>query len=306
MTYYTDLKKKIRRTIIGTAFNISEVKSTQLAYFLIFKRKINLENPKDFNEKIQWLKLFWQDPLVLQGADKYRVREILQKNNLEEILIPLYGVYSNADEIDWDRLPQKFIIKTNNASGTNLIVQDKSTINKSKIIKQLNRWIKINFSYHALEPQYQSIVPKIIVEKLLEDNGNLIDYRFFCFNGEPKFLYVSVDGEFDENGVSDKIVRKIYLDFEWNELPYGNENLKKLDKLPTKPSNLDEMLSIAKKLSRDIPFVRVDLYNLNGKIYFGEMTFTPSSGFANYYSKETLITLGDLLELPKVKKFGYK
>lgn len=297
-----------KRNFKKTIFKFSPVLATKLIYSHKFKTKLNLKEPIDFNEKIQWLKLFWQDKNIVTCADKFKVRDFVKDRVGEEFLIPLISEFDSTNHIEWDILPESFIIKTNNSSGTNIVVKDKKSIDIEKYTKKIDNWLDQDFSLHTFEPQYKFMKPKIIIEKLLGKGEPLLDYRFFCFNGKPIFLYLSIDGDYDSNGYSNKKVRKIYLDFEWNVLDYGNDKLAKisLEDIPNRPDNLNEMIEVSKKLSEGFPFVRVDLYNVNGKIYFGEMTFTPSGGLADYYNKETLIKLGNLIQLPSEKKRGFK
>jgi len=299
------LKRRLRGEMFAPFMAISPKLATQIAYFLKFKKCLNLTSPCNFNEKIQWLKLNYQTQYVLQAADKVAVRDILIRKGLEEYLTPALGIYNSPSEINWDILPQKFVIKTNNASGTNILVRDKEKVNRDFIIKQLGIWLRTNFSNYALEPQYSKMKPQILIEEYLESDGPLYDYRFFCFNGNPEFLYVSVDGELNEEGFSDKQARKGYFDFDFKRLYLMKEESEEFDSI-TKPSNFETMIEIARKLSEGIPFVRVDLYNVEGKIRFGEMTFTPTSGFADYYKDEVLVQLGEKIILPPTSIRGYQ
>src|SRR5690625_4768072 len=168
----------------------------ELQYFIKTGRKLNLKNPKRFTEKLQWYKLFYRDPLMTKCADKYQVREYVKERGHGDILIPNYGVYSNAREIDFESLPDKFILKTNNSSKTNIICKDKSTLNIGETIKVLNSWINKRPVHLGREWAYYDIEPKIICEKLLIDESNntgeLNDYKFFCFNGQAEYIWVDV------------------------------------------------------------------------------------------------------------------
>lgn len=283
---------------------ISPKLATEVAYFVKFKKKLNLKNPYNFNEKIQWLKLNYQTRFILLAADKVRVEDILREKKLEGIMIPRIGVYESVNQIPWEALPEKFVIKTNNASGTNIIVKNKEQSDIKKIKKQLQKWLKTNYSNYALEPQYQYMKPLILIEHLIESEEPLKDYRIFCFNGKPEFLYVSIDGEIDCDGFSNKIARKGYFDLEFNKLNFLKKETHEFDNI-TMPPNFNNMLEMSEKLSEGIPFVRVDFYNIDGVIYFGELTFTPSSGFTNYYKEEVLNELGCKIKLPTqaIKKY---
>lgn len=299
------IKKRIRGIFLSPFMQISPEIATKMTYFLKFKKRLNLKNPIDFNEKIQWLKLNYQIESILVASDKVKVEQILVEKNLSEYLIKRIGVFHSVKEIDWNQLPNQFVIKTNNASGTNIIIHDKKEVKINRIEKQLKKWLRINFSNYALEPQYQEMEPLILVEELIKTTEPLKDYRFFCFNGKVEFLYVSIDGEINSEGFSDKKVRKGYFDLNFNKLDFLKVNTTEFDNVK-KPNNFFQMIKIAEILSEKIPFVRVDLYNVNGQIYFGEMTFTPSSGFTDYYKDEVLLELGEKIELPRKKVKGYK
>lgn len=302
------MKKKIRNKLAKFLMDHSQYIGTKLIYRKRFGKKLDLSNPRDFNEKILWLKLFWQKKIVVETVDKYLVRKYIQKNGYNEILIPLYDIYDNENQISFEKLPNEFVLKTNNGNSTTLIVKNKELIDTSKIKEQLSYWRKENFSLAALEPQYEKIPFKILAEQLINSDSVLYDYKFFCFNGAPQFLYVGIDGVLRDDGVLEKKTRKIYFDLDWNQMDVLNnkEDLLKEEEIPLQPRNFEEMIKIAGKLSTDIPFVRVDLYNVKGKIFFGEMTYTPTAGMAKYYKPDFLKRMGSLIELPNKKFYGYK
>lgn len=257
-------------------------------------RELNLENPKTFNEKIQWLKLYDNSPLKTKLADKYLVREWIKENLDEEYLIPLLGVYDSFDEIDFDRFPDKFVLKANHGCAWNIIVKDKQKFDKKKAKKKFDKWMKRNYALKAgFEMQYKDIPPKIIAEAFIQDSkGELNDYKVLCFNGEPKFIWI------DQGRFSNR-TENIY-DTKWNLQPFllTYENSK--EEVPP-PENLETMIEFARKLSRDFALVRVDFYNVDGKIYFGEMTFTSASGVDVFKPAEYDLKLGEMLKLPKSK-----
>lgn len=257
-------------------------------------RELNLENPKSFNEKIQWLKLYDNSPLKTKLADKYLVREWIKENLGEEYLIPLLGVYDSFDEIDFDKLPDKFVLKANHGCAWNIIVKDKQKFDKKKAKKKFDKWMKRNYALKAgFEMQYKDIPPKIVAEAFIQDSkGELNDYKVLCFNGEPKFIWI------DQGRFSNR-TENIY-DTEWNLQPFllTYENSK--EEVPP-PKNLETMIEFARKLSKDFALVRVDFYNVDGKIYFGEMTFTSASGVDVFKPAEYDLKLGEMLELPKSK-----
>ena len=257
-------------------------------------KNLNLENPKTFNEKIQWLKLYDNSPLKTKLADKYLVREWIEEQIGSKYLIPLLGVWNNFDEIDFDKLPEKFVLKANHGSHWNIIVKDKSKLDKSKAKKKFDKWMARDYTFKAgLELQYRGIKPKIIAEKFIEDtNGELNDYKIMCFNGEPKFVWVDC-GRYSNH------TKNIY-DLDWNLQPF--KMTYPISKTPiARPENLDKMIELAKILCKDFAFVRVDFYNVDGKIYFGEMTFTSMSGTDKFEPEKYDLELGNMLTLPEKK-----
>ena len=229
------------------------------AYILITgyiktKRIPNLKNPITFYDKMQYLKINKYFREYSKYVDKYRVREYVASEIGEEYLVPLLGVYSSFEEIDFEVLPEQFVLKTNHSCGRNIICKNKEEINKIKFKKKLDKWLKENFYYRFREIQYKDIKPLIICEKYLQDkSGSLIDYKFICSNGDPKYIQIDVD-RYGHH-------RQKYYDLDWKELnwSYGFDKYnEKIDK----PENIDEMLEIARKLSRKFQFVRVDLYSV--------------------------------------------
>lgn len=278
--------------IISILVRLSPVLASKILFRLKTGKILNLENPRDFNEKLQWLKLYWRHPLVSKCADKYEVREYIKSCGCEEILNQLYGVYEDAREIDWDQLPEKFVLKATHGCGWNIICNDKSKLDKEKAKKQLNQWLKVDLSLHAAELHYGKIKPKIISERYIETDAGFfpIDYKVFCFNGEPKVVRVTTD-----RGSGFKLS---HLNLNWEELDIEKKEVKN-EKIPKKPACYNQMLDYAKKLSAPFPFVRVDFYDFQGKPIFGEMTFTPSACMATYFTEKGLKILGDMLELPE-------
>lgn len=256
---------------------------------------LNLYDPKTFNEKIQWLKLYDSTPIKTRLADKYLVRDWVKEKIGEEYLIPLLGVWDKFDDIDFDKLPDRFVLKCNHGCAYNIIVKDKSKFNKKEARKKINKWMKENFAYkHGLEIHYKDIIPKIIAESYIEDsNKELNDYKFLCFNGKPEFIWID-QGRFDDH-------RRNLYNTKWELQPFliTWKNTKK-EILP--PENLEKMVELAKILSKDLNLVRVDFYNVDGKIYFGEMTFTSGSGTEEFIPSKYNRILGDMLELPSKEK----
>ena len=262
---------RVMRKIIST---INIELSTKIMYRAFVHKKLNLDNPTTFNEKLCWLKLreFPNNDQVIRCADKYSVRGYIKKKGYEELLVRLLAVWNKAEDIDWDTLPDKFVLKCTHGCAYNIICTDKSKLDKRKTCVQLNKWLKEDFGLVSGEPHYSKIPRRIICEEFLE--GELKDYKFFCFNGVPRFYYVAVtpEGDFHNN---------MRCDFFWPNgvlADFYRLDHKRFDRLPEVPDNLGQMLEISKDLSEEFPFVRVDLMNVNGKLYFSELTFTPSAG----------------------------
>lgn len=248
---------------------------------------------KTYNEKIQWVKLFDNDPLKTTLSDKYLVRSWIENNIGEQYLIPLLGVWDNFDEINFEKLPDKFVLKTNNGSGTNLIVKDKNHIDKNEAKRKFDRWMKTNFAFFGFEMHYKDIEPKIIAEKYIEDiNGELKDYKFLCFDGNVHFCWI------DSNRFTDH--RRNVYNLDWELQEWTQHKYKNTDHPISKPDNFDLMVDLARRLCQGFSHVRVDLYNVNGKVYFGEMTFTNGSGFEKINPYEYNLMLGELWKIQKV------
>ena len=248
-----------------------------------------------YTEKMQWSKLYDKNPLKTTLSDKYAVRDWIEGKIGSEYLIPLLGVWNNFDEIDFSKLPTQFVLKTNHASGTNIIVHDKEKLDLDEAEKFFEKALKKNqtFSF-GFQLHYDDIEPKIIAEELIQDSeGQLNDYKFICFDGEVHYCWVDV-------GRNTNHKRNVYdLDWnlqDWNQHTYANTDME----LP-RPKNYDLMIDLAKELCQGFSHVRVDLYNVDGKIYFGEMTFTNGSGFELIHPHSANLHLGSLWDLP-IKK----
>lgn len=259
-----------------------------------YHKFINFKNPRYFGEKIQYLKLKGNLENLSDFVDKYEVRKFVDNKIKTNILIPLLGVYNNANEIKFDELPKSFVLKINNGSGFNIIVKDKEQIDRKKICKTLNKWLLIDYSKIKKEPQYKNVKRKIIIEKFITDNNDeLLDYKFFCFNGKIEFIEVDFD-RFDNHKMN-------FYDSNWNLLELKKGNYQNYTKKVNIPKNFNIMKEYAEKLSKDFNFVRVDLYNVNGKIYFGELTFTPASGLTPFKPIDRDLEIASKIKLP-IKK----
>lgn len=256
-----------------------------------FGEKINLKSPRKFSEKLMWLNLYWKDDKKVICTDKYEVRNYVKEKIGEKYLNQLYGVYNTAEEIQWDKLPERFVLKATHGSGTNIICKDKSKLDKQESVEILNKWLKTNYALEYAELHYSKVKPRIICEKFIEtENGGFpIDYKIYCFNGKPKLTLVCLERATGKT-------RLAYFDNDWQPLNYNING--KVDKLIAQPVCFKEMLEVAQKLSEGIPFVRVDLYEFKGQVLFGEMTFTPRGCLNTNIVEEAQMILGEYLELP--------
>ena len=259
-------------------------------------KKLNIDNPQTFCEKLQWLKLYNRKPEYTQMVDKYAVKEYVANIIGEEYIIPTIGVWDRVDDIDWDVLPNQFVLKCTHDSGGLIICKDKSTLDIKKAIRKLKKSMKRDYFYENREWPYKNVKHRIIAEQYMEVEGqeDLTDYKFFCFNGEPKYCQVIRDRNTKET--------IDFYDMEWNHMPFvGLNPIVKNGETPVaEPICIENMICICKKLSRNIPFSRIDLYVINGKEYFGETTFYPKSGMGVFSPNEWDYILGDLIKLPQI------
>jgi len=261
-------------------------------------KKLDLKNPKEFNEKLQWMKLYFHPTILTQLACKYNVRSYVEAKIGKEYLNELYGVYENTSEVDFSKLPKQFILKGVHGCGLNLIVKDKDKLDIDEARKKMNKWLNhSHYSTKGYEWAYKNIKPLIICEKFLEqgDQPSLVDYKIYCFNGRARFIGVYMDRV---NGV-----KKGFYDLDFNKLPFTNTVFKKNDIYEAiEPENLSEMIVLAEKLADRLPFVRVDFYSIKDKIIFGEMTFYPTDGKKDFKPEKYNRIIGDYLTLPKIPK----
>jgi hypothetical protein len=294
-----NLKRKIYKKICGINGKFFPVLHSRILFYASQHKRLNLKNPATFNEKLMWLKInnYYNNSTVWRCADKYLVRDYAKKCGVEEKFLPkLLGVYNNANEIDFKKLPNKFALKCSHGCGFNIICTDKNKLDIEKTRKQLNKWLKTKFGYESAENYYTHIKPCIICEKFIESIGDEWppDYKIYCFNGIPKFLLVTSERD------SGKL-RLNWYDFDWNELSYGHEKNRSKKNL-AKPTSLPKMIKIAEKVSKDFPFVRVDFYEYNSKPIMGEMTFTPAANIATYYNEYAQKELGKMLNIKREEK----
>lgn len=266
--------------------------------FFRFKNRVgywpHLNHPRTFNEKLQWLKLNDRHAEYTQMVDKIDAKKYVASIIGDKYIIPTLGVWNSVDEIEWDKLPNQFVIKVSSDSGGIVVCKDKQTLDIEKAKEKLtNGWGK-NYYVHNKEYPYRDLTPRIIAEEYKEDESGyeLRDYKIFCFNGEPKILFVASDRQ-----KATEDTKFDFFDLNWNHLPFTNGHPNSKEHI-AKPKNFEEMLEIAKKLSVGIPQVRIDLYNCNGKIYFGEITFFHWSGMTSFDPVEWDFKLGKMIKLP--------
>ncbi|HHU27714.1 TPA: hypothetical protein GXZ54_00965 [bacterium] len=268
----------------------------KIEYRIKCKRKLNLKYPKRFSEKIQWYKLNYKTPLMTRLVAKDTVRDYVEERGLKHILNEVYGIYENVDHINFDILPNEFVIKLNTGSGLNIIVKDKKELNINEVKRTLRKWLKVKPWIFGSEWAYKKVKPKIVIEKYLEELTieGISDYKFFSFDGEIEYLYV-----YNINQFGEKVSSVFNINFE-NTGFYRN-GYKPIEGKLKKPDNFDEMIEYARILSKGIPHVRVDLYNIKGKILFGEMTFYSRGGYNNFIPDEFDYILGSKFQLSTLK-----
>lgn len=266
---------------------------SKLYSIILLGRIVNLDNPQTFNEKIQWLKIykFPKDPLIIQCADKYRVKEYLNEKSLGDREVPLLGVWEKTEDVPWEALPNSFVLKCNHGCAYNIVVRNKKLANRIEIFKQLNEWLKEDFGRFNVEPHYSHIKKRLILcEEFLGDK--ITDYKFFCFNGLPKFMYVSTDL------IHDREAEIGFFNLDGSKMAMKRNDYKDLESVKL-PSKYDQMLSDAKKLCEGFEFVRVDFFVLPQKYYFAEMTFTPGGGMIPFNPREYDFKIGCMLNIKK-------
>ena len=261
---------------------------TKIRFFYVAKKRLDLKNPKDFNEKIIYLMLNEFGKKETECADKFLVRKYVEKKGLKENLVKLYAKFDSVDEINFEKLPKEYVLKTNHGCGCTIIKREDENIDINRVRYELKKSLKRNYAKENFEYHYEKIKPCIICEEYLKDGNKTspIDYKFFCFNGRAKFILVC--GNRFEN------VQKVYYDLNWKKEGYTKiEQSGDFDK----PQNFEEMIKISERLAEDFKFVRVDLYNIKGRIYFGELTFTPRGGINNTIKENYLEEWGKLINL---------
>ncbi|WP_094766691.1 ATP-grasp fold amidoligase family protein [Pseudozobellia thermophila] len=267
----------------------------KIYYEYYFNKKLDLHNPITFNEKIQWLKVFYRPKILNQLVDKFEVRSYVSEKVGQEYLNELLALASSSDQIDFDKLPDQFVVKATHGCNSNLVVTDKRTLNVLKAKLLFKKWLSRNQYYRGgLEWAYKDIQPRLIVERFIEQKNqcSLNDYKFYCFNGTPTYVQVDMDR-------GQEHLRSFY-NMDWELQPFNKGCFHKWKDICPKPANFNTMIEIATKLSVGFPFVRVDLYNVEGKTIFGEMTFYPGDGRQPFTPPEFDEHMGKLIRLPKI------
>lgn len=288
------IKRKYYKIYINLLkfFKVGDEKISIYQYFLKNNVKPDLVNPKEFMEKTLWLKLNYYKESYGKYADKYEVRNYVKNKIGEKYLNEIYGVYDSVSEIDFNQLPKQFVLKGTHGSGYNIIVPNKTELNIEKTKKKLNQFLSENYYYKFREKIYKDLKPRILAEKYISeiDSDALIDYKFHCFHGEPKYVFVQKN--------KSKNIEKCFFDLDWNRMlpeiytpAFHESNFKK-------PENFEEMIQVARKLSEGFIFLRVDLYSINNKIIFGELTFFSNGGLIRSSIERFNKEFGDLMRLP--------
>lgn len=269
----------------------SPEKLVKYIYKRYHQKELNLENPQTFNEKLNWLKLYWYDEQAIKGSDKLLVRKFVEEKGLGHLLNELYAVYDEADDINPDALPEKFVLKCTHDSGHYVLCADKREIDWKQVKRRFKRWLNMDYCYMSGEWPYHTETPKIICEKFLEDTnlGEIVDYKFFCFNGKPEMIFFASGRK--------KHAKADFYDLDWNLLPF-RWIYEPSGKTFPKPSNLGEMIKYAGILSQGFPFVRVDFYEVQGKVIFGELTFFHGGGCGWFKPEKIDYELGEKIILP--------
>lgn len=282
--------------MISSLFGIDAAKKFDTSFR--FHKKLDLKNPKKLSEKVTYIELHEPRDKITECTDKYAVRKYVEEKGYQKILVPLVGgPWSAVSEINFDLLPNSFALKATHGCKMNLIVQNKKELNLISCRKELKKWLKVTYGTYSVEPHYFKIPHRLYAEKYLENADSLIDYKIHCLNGNPQFILVCSNRK--ANGNASMQVTLDLFDLQWNQIPeiIGTKGEVAGKGMIPKPGQLDEMINIAKVLSKDFKFVRVDLYELEGKIYFGELTFSPACCVFPYFTEKFDKAIGEKLSI---------
>lgn len=280
-----------------TTENDHSIEEKAAAYFCMKTgQTINYLAPQTFNEKIRWMMLYDSTPLKTQLTDKYRVREFVEKRIGAEYLIPLLGVWNKFEQINFEKLPEQYVLKCTHGSGMNVVVKNRDANDYESMRLQFGLWLETNFAYRNFELQYKEISPLIIAEKYIEEgDGNLLDYKVHCFNGEPRYIQV-----IGNRNLKEHTGRQLLYDFDANRLDWTFGDYPRYEQGILETDKLQLLYGISKRLAKDFDYVRVDLYIIRDKVLFGEMTFTPNAGLYTYnkdFTESVNRMLGSLIKI---------
>lgn len=272
----------------------SDEKYLKILFLVTFRKKLDLKNPQTFSEKLQWLKLYNRKPEYTMMVDKYAVKEYVSKKIGKEYVIPTIGVWDHVEDIDWDSLPNQFVLKCTHDSGGLVICRNKETLDKKEVMSKLKRCLEQDYFILWREWPYKNVQKRIIAEKYIEPDSktnDLPDYKFFCFNGQPKYCQV-ISGRNSEMKID-------FFDKEWQHQPFHEPyNYSFADIEPSKPKQFEKMWAAAAILAEGIPFSRIDFYEVGDTVYFGEITFFPTTGLGGFDPKEWDMIFGKMIQLP--------
>ena len=284
-------------------------KAFEMKWNRFYRRKFPWDNPRTLNEKVTWMAVYTDTSKWTEYTDKYEVRKHIAKLGLKDLLTECYGVWDHAEDIDFDKLPEKFVLKCTHDCGSTIIIRDKGKMNKREVVDFLNKHIAVRYGYASCEPHYTLIKPRVMAESLIEmDNSETfssettVDHKIRCIDGKAQYDMVCYDRKLDSGSGGSKTVYDLYDIHTWTPM---RQNLADPDveyKEVPRPENLEKMIEIAEQIGQGFPQVRVDLYNVKGKIYFGEMTFTAFSGMNNHFTMEFQRMIGERIRLPKPSK----
>lgn len=279
---------------------IPDVPYLKVLFYIHMGKKLDLKNPKTFSEKLQWLKLYDRKSEYVKMVDKYAAKEYVAGIIGDEYIIPTLGVWDRPEYIDWDSLPDKFVLKCTHDSGDLVICKDKSKLDKKAAIKKLNHGLKQNYFKVWREWPYKNVLKRIIAEMFIDpppEHDDLPDYKFFCFNGEPKYCQV-ISGR-------NKEMRIDFFDHDWNHQQFHEpKDFSFAEVEPTKPYNYERMWEMARELAKDKAFSRIDFYDIGSQVYFGEITFYPTGGLGGFAPEDFDKIIGEMIKLPGEKVGG--
>lgn len=282
-------------TYLGINRYLSDEEFSKREYYYVTQKQLNLEHPTSFNEKLQWLKIYDHNPIYTQMVDKLAAKEYVRSIIGDEYIIPTLAIWDSIPDIDISQMPEQFVIKTTHDSGGLVICRNKELFDETAALKKISKSLRRNYYMEHREWPYKNVPKRIFAERYLQDssNGGLRDYKFYCFSGEPQFLYLS-------QGLENHATANIsFLTLDWKIADFGRSDFEPFEILPNKPDNFGEMIDIARQLSQDMSFLRVDLYNVNGHIYFSELTFCPCAGMMVFVPDEADYQIGQYLNLFK-------